>query len=555
MWTTGRPLMRLCSAASGCRIAGSRERGSRAMVKVPGFLRPRQAIDQAEVELAQARTAGRLASMFGLSLESPGGLPQMEVPFEAERPRDAERPVNAEQPVEAGPRGGEKPGVAQQAREVEQPFAPGPPVRSRVRAPTPAVGSELPANLVGVMAKPDKRGGHHLEPHRESQPRVMAARGPVSTDGQADDWRSRADAYILAVAFGTAPAAVRVRPADAPDAPAREEAGLAVVAQAPEPFQPIPPTIGAGPVDLRRVRPMGAERVAPNGPVSGADPPTRSKAVLRRTEPGPLQERPLREARPLPVRGRRARASTTAPAPAPPSVSCPYCARLLEPPPASSRTCPRCRQRIVVKHVDGRAVYLTADAVPIFESERRRVASSGRWTRERQRWLKLAAAAGATSQRAEWLAAAPPSDEVVESARALYMTTVERLFRSAKADRRWEEASRLRREQAMTLFRLAGSPSTPPQALVELKRDAEVAELRSIAQIVREARLVSADCCDICRADDGLIFRIAQELQAPRLPHQRCPTGLCRCRWALPPRDQTAIRRSRPSVSASARPS
>jgi hypothetical protein len=30
---------------------------------------------------------------------------------------------------------------------------------------------------------------------------------------------------------------------------------------------------------------------------------------------------------------------------------------------------------------------------------------------------------------------------------------------------------------------------------------------------------------------------------------------LCRCRWALPPRDQTAIRRSRPSVSASARPS
>jgi ketosteroid isomerase-like protein len=117
------------------------------------------------------------------------------------------------------------------------------------------------------------------------------------------------------------------------------------------------------------------------------------------------------------------------------------------------------------------------------------------------------------------------------------MTTVERLFRSAKADRRWEEASRLRREQAMALFRLAGSPSTPPEALVELKRDAEVAELRGIARIAREARLVSADCCDICRADDGRIFRIALELRAPRLPHQGCPTGLCRCRWALPPRD------------------
>ena len=208
-----------------------------------------------------------------------------------------------------------------------------------------------------------------------------------------------------------------------------------------------------------------------------------------------------------------------------------------------------------MRHVDGRAVYLTADAVPVFESERRRAASSGRWIRERQRWLKLAAGAGTTSQRAERLAAAPPSDEIVESARALYMTTVERLFRSAKVDRRWEEASRLRREQAMALFRLAGSPSTPPGALVELMRDAEVAELRGLAQITREARLVSADCCGICRADDGLIVSIAQELRAPRLPHQRCPTGLCRCRWALPPRDRTTVRPSRPSVSASARPS
>jgi hypothetical protein len=228
---------------------------------------------------------------------------------------------------------------------------------------------------------------------------------------------------------------------------------------------------------------------------------------------------------------------------------------VLEPPPVTSRACPRCRQRIAVRHVGGRAVYVTADAVPVFESERRRAASSERWIRERQRWLKLAAGAGATSQRAERLAAAPPSDEVVESARALYMTTVERLYRSAKAERRWEVASGLRREQAMTLFRLAGSPSTPPDALVELKRDAEVADLRGLAQITREAQLESAACCDICRADDGLIVSIARELRAPRLPHQRCPTGLCRCRWALPPRDRPAIRKSRSSGSAFARPS
>jgi len=60
------------------------------MVKVPGFLRPRQEIDPAELELAQARTAARLASIFGLPLESLGGLPQVDVPCEAEVPREAE---------------------------------------------------------------------------------------------------------------------------------------------------------------------------------------------------------------------------------------------------------------------------------------------------------------------------------------------------------------------------------------------------------------------------------------------------------------------------------
>ena len=135
------------------------------------------------------------------------------------------------------------------------------------------------------------------------------------------------------------------------------------------------------------------------------------------------------------------------------------------------------------------------------------------------------------------------------------MTTVERSFRSAKADNRWEDASRLRREQAMALFRLAGSPAMPPEAFVELQRSGAIAALRGIAEISTEARLVSADCCDVCRADDGRIFRIAQELRMPRLPHQGCATGLCRCRWTLPPRDRPFSRRRRPNVSASDQPS
>ncbi|HEY5435731.1 MAG TPA: hypothetical protein VIK13_10900, partial [Candidatus Limnocylindrales bacterium] len=130
---------------------------------------------------------------------------------------------------------------------------------------------------------------------------------------------------------------------------------------------------------------------------------------------------------------------------------------LLQPPPKASRGCPRCRHRIIVKRVDGRAVYLTEAAVLSFDAERRRTASSRRWTQERQRWLKLAAAAGAPAQPAARLAAAQLSEDVVEAARTLYMITVERSFRSAKRDRRWEDESQIRREQAMALFRLAGS--------------------------------------------------------------------------------------------------
>jgi hypothetical protein len=42
---------------------------------------------------------------------------------------------------------------------------------------------------------------------------------------------------------------------------------------------------------------------------------------------------------------------------------------------------------------------------------------------------------------------------------------------------------------------------------------------------------VGASCCAACRADNERIFRIADELRVPRLPHPDCPRGLCACDW------------------------
>jgi hypothetical protein len=274
------------------------------------------------------------------------------------------------------------------------------------------------------------------------------------------------------------------------------------------------------------------------GSEPAAEPPIASPA--KRSHRGP------RPTGPTDVRARGPVARTTrrkvraAPAP---TALCPYCALVLEPPPMASRRCGRCRQRIRVKRIDGRPVYLTEAAVLVFEAERRREAGSGRLKRERERWLRLAAAAGAPADRQARLAAAPLSEIVVGSARALYLSAVDRAFRAARRDHEWEAASRIRREHATALYRLAGSPVPPTPDLVAVFREGVVAELRGIAEISRDAQLVSAACCDACRADDRQIFRIATELRAPRLPHESCPKGLCRCRWDLAARDRTAIRR------------
>ncbi len=479
------------------------------MAKMPGLLRPRRKVDEVELELDRSRMAARLAEIFGGGAAAPSeDLASAEASAEAvmvDQPRAADQPPGADAAVEAERRGGSRPAIV-----------------------------IVPSDLVGVMARP-------TEPSLEDQPRpyradmvgVMAGRSPASVVGQGDEtWRT-ADAYVLAQAFGIAPVAIPVRDADSPVREETEEAGATQL------------TLDAVAADVRRADLEDVERAAARNVVSDAGLANPAKANPGRAEPRPPREGQLRSTRPRGAAAHRPTPARAAPAPSAIAASCPYCALLIEPPPASSRGCPRCRHRIIVKRVDGRVVYLTEAAILFFDAERRRDASSRRWTRERQRWLKLAAAAGAPAERAARLAAAHVAEDVVEAARTLYMTTVERSFRSANRDRRWDDASRLRREQAMALFRLAGSPLTPPEEIVKLQQDGAAAELRGIAKIARDAELVSAACCDVCRADDGRICSITEELRVPRLPHPGCPKGLCGCRWDLAVRDQTTLRRYR----------
>jgi hypothetical protein len=195
------------------------------------------------------------------------------------------------------------------------------------------------------------------------------------------------------------------------------------------------------------------------------------------------------------------------------------------------RLCPACRQPIVVRRIDGRAAYLTEAALSVFLAVRDREAAATAMDGERSRWLRLAATVEAPSARRLKLAKAPASAQVVAASRSLYLTAADRAVSKARREKRWADVARIRRAQAAAIYAASGSPVPPPDDAVELHREAMVALLKSFAAPGSGAELVSAGCCKVCRADDGKVFKITQELQERRLPHAGCTRGICACDW------------------------
>ena len=217
--------------------------------------------------------------------------------------------------------------------------------------------------------------------------------------------------------------------------------------------------------------------------------------------------------------------------PLPEPIACPSCARLVDPPPVRTRKCRTCRRPIIVQRTDGRTVYLTEAAVAVFEAERQREADMAAWTTQRAQWLRLAKGVGAPEDRRGRIAARPVSAEAVADARALYLAAAAKDRKEAARMGAWDIAARIGREQALALYREAGSPVPVPDEIAEVHANAMSALLRSLKGTGTHAEIVGGSCCAACRADDGRAFAIAEELRHPRLPHPGCPRGLCACEW------------------------
>ena len=117
----------------------------------------------------------------------------------------------------------------------------------------------------------------------------------------------------------------------------------------------------------------------------------------------------------------------TAPAPpAPAVVACPNCGIVLDPPPKSTRLCPRCRRRIVVRRVEGRTIYLTEAAVEVFEAERSRTPSSRRGPASDATGWPSRDWSGRRADRRQRIDDATVVPPAVQAARTLYLAAVER---------------------------------------------------------------------------------------------------------------------------------
>jgi hypothetical protein len=287
------------------------------------------------------------------------------------------------------------------------------------------------------------------------------------------------------------------------------------------------PAAGEAPDEAR----VDEALIAPETLVTAADP---QSEVADAADPG-IPPQPRQGRRPGRAAGKeRRRADTRGEA----TACCPYCAILLQPPPETDDRCPRCRQPIIVRYVGARVALLAEAVLPFFEAER---LNEERWARERDRWLELARECGADDDQVPHLAEELISEADVAAARAWYLSSVDRAFRVAESDRRWEEAARIRYDQAGVLSQIAGSPDSPSDEVVGLHRDGLAADLQAIGEVARDAEVRGESCCEACRVDDRRVVQIAEELASPTLPHEGCPDGLCRCRWFLTARDQELL--------------
>ncbi len=206
-------------------------------------------------------------------------------------------------------------------------------------------------------------------------------------------------------------------------------------------------------------------------------------------------------------------------------VGCPYCGTIINPPPARSRKCPHCRERIVVRtrRSDGVKLLLTEAAGKEFDKQRKAEVARNEGIRRSQ---NIGASIEDFERTEKELTGkwgfAPPRDVFWALANEAVLDAAKKGTAHHLSMVYWEMARLLYDE---------GNPRHPH---IEMARRASRASIQAYAErgIGGGKVEVLATCCQVCDVDNGREYTIAQAIEVLPIPHEACENnGWCRCTW------------------------
>jgi hypothetical protein len=193
------------------------------------------------------------------------------------------------------------------------------------------------------------------------------------------------------------------------------------------------------------------------------------------------------------------------------NVDCPYCRGRLDPLPKANMKCPACGQPIYVRSGPDGLTYL------LQETDLRVLEEAWRESRERQEYATKTSELGVDFDKLE---AEIRSRDPGYSARDVWRHASNRYLLAALGRGDWFEVQQ-------TYFARALDSADHDEPWAEVAREGFKAMLRrpQYSEVVE----ILACACGACARDNGLKFKVREELAAPRLPHEACEEGWCAC--------------------------
>ena len=203
-------------------------------------------------------------------------------------------------------------------------------------------------------------------------------------------------------------------------------------------------------------------------------------------------------------------------------VPCPACGVKLDPAPTSSRKCPHCDAKVVVRKERGQAFFLTQEQ----DQERKKQKAN---EQEIERCLAAANLIGCSDSdferatdelRKEWGKDPSPSDVFWRLANSMVIE--------------YSAANDFHRV-ALTYRKMADHVCAKGKDWSGVAREGVLHELREASKYVEPSTMMSIGTCDcdVCAADSRKLL-LTEALANPGLPHEGCLNPPCKCRFESP---------------------